>query len=527
LRRHTWVLSTYLLLGLILTWPLIAHLATHVPGDGIDDPSLAWNLWWVKHALVDLPQNPFISAWQFWPIGINLAFYTLTVLNGMLGVPLVSAFGVIPAYNLLLLSSFVLSGFGAYLLALDFLGGGNKAISRQVDKETRKRSVSSCLRVSVSAFLAGALYAYASSKLFYAALGQGNIASSQWVPFAALYIVRTVRPSGKARDAALAALFLALQAYAEMTYASFLLVFAGLAFMWGAGTLLRGQRDPAQPSAYFVRRVITRYIARFTLLAVLFALAIVPLLANMLPDLRAEGDFLTSGGGFADVFSADLAGYAVPTQLHPLLGGLIRAWSHDSTPRPDGSHFAVNKGQQIYLGYIALALAVIGAWRGRRRGETWFWVTSALLFFVLTLGPNLRIAGHDTGIPLPFRLLEVLPFFKGNRYPSRYSVMLLMSVAPLVAMGAYGVLGRAYSALTSRRSSARPADHAPRTMHHALRVTLPTILLALLLFEHLSAPLPISDLRVPAIYAGVAAEPGDFALLELPPGWRNGARVAG
>jgi hypothetical protein len=534
LRRHTWVLSAYLLLGLILTWPLVAHLATHVPGDGIDDPSLAWNLWWVKHTLVDLPQNPFIAAWQFWPIGINLAFYTLTVLNGMLGVPLVSAFGVIPAYNLLLLSSFVLGGFGACLLALDFVGRGNKETRKQGNKDGGERPLSTCLLVYSSAFLAGALYAFASSKLFYAALGQGNIASSQWAPFAALYIVRAARPGGKTRDAALAALFLALQAYAEMTYASFLLVFAGLAFVWGAGTLLRRQRDPAQMLAHPARRVITRYVARFTFLAVLFALAITPLLANMLPDLRAEGDFLTSGGGFADIFSADLAGYATPTQLHPLLGGVIRAWSHDSTPQPDGSYFAVNKGQQIYLGYVALVLAVVGAWRSRRRGETWFWVTSALLFFVLTLGPNLRIAGHDIGIPLPFRLLEVLPFFKGNRYPSRYSVLLMLSVAPLVAAGTYGVLRSAYreaslwdSILTSRQSPARTADHAPRTTRHVLRVTLPVVLLALLLFEHLSVPLPISDLRVPAIYARVAAEPGDFALLELPPGWRNGARVAG
>ena len=51
--------------------------------------------------------------------------------------------------------------------------------------------MSPCLLVTMSAFLAGALYAFASSKLFYAALGQGNIASSQWAPFAALYIVRT------------------------------------------------------------------------------------------------------------------------------------------------------------------------------------------------------------------------------------------------------------------------------------------------------------------------------------------------
>ena len=184
----------------------------------------------------------------------------------------------------------------------------------------------------------------------------------------------------------------------------------------------------------------------------------------MLPDLRAEGDFLTSGGGFADIFSADLAGYAVPTQLHPLLGGVIRAWSHDSTPQPDGSYFAVNKGQQIYLGYVALALAVVGAWRGRRRGETWFWVASALLFFVLTLGPNLRVAGHDTGIPLPFRLLEVLPFFKGNRYPSRYSVMLLLSVAPLVAAGTYCVLRIAYSGLSpsARYEMHDNTEYAPR-----------------------------------------------------------------
>ena len=193
-------------------------------------------------------------------------------------------------------------------------------------------------------------------------------------------------------------------------------------------------------------------------------------------------------------------GYAVPTQLHPLLGGVIRAWSHDSTPQPDGSYLAVNKGQQIYLGYVALALAIVGTSHGRRRGETWFWVTSALLFFVLTLGPNLRIAGQDTGIPLPFRLLEVLPFFKGNRYPSRYSVMLLLSVAPLVAAGACGVLRGAYSVfrVLPIRQIGRPdgkALHAS-TLHSFMP---PSVLLALLLFEHLSAPLPISDLRVPAI----------------------------
>ncbi len=50
---------------------------------------------------------------------------------------------------------------------------------------------------------------------------------------------------------------------------------------------------------------------------------------------------------------------------------------------------------------------------------------------------------------------------------------------------------------------------------------------ALFVFEHLSTPLPLNDLRVPAVYRRIAADPGDFAVLELPTGWRNGARVLG
>lgn len=511
-RKHLWVLALYTLLSLLLTWPMAAHFGTHVPGDGIDDPSLAWNLWWIKHALVDQPQNPFACTWQFWPIGINLAFYTLTVLNGLLGVPLQVVFSVVPAYNLLLLLSFVLSGLGAYLLSLDFLrhrkGPGGQSDPGRV----------------VAAFVGGALYAFASAKMFYASLGQGNIASSQWIPFAALYILRATRGDGKARDALLAGLFMILQAYAEMTFASFLVVFAALCVLRAAYCVLRTKHKirSTQYSAGNPQSITLR----LALLALIFAVGIAPILANMLPDLRTEGDFFTSGGGFADIFSADLAGYMVPTQLHPLLGDLVKGWSNSSTPRPDGRHFAVDKGQHLYLGYIALALAGVGLWHGRRRGGTWFWAASAALFFLLTLGPSLRIAGHDTGIPLPFRVMEQLPFFKGNRYPSRYSAMLLMSLAPLVAAGFYRVVSGRWQMVSGGSTNGGWPTARAIPLLSSFPVV-PLFLLLLLLFEHLSVPLPVFDLRVPALYDRVAAEPGHFALLELPLGWRNGARVAG
>jgi len=528
-------LFAYLALSLLLTWPLAAHFGTHVPGDGIDDPALAWNLWWVKHALVDRPQNPFACDWQFWPIGINLAFYTLTLLNGVLSIPLQVVFGVTAAYNVLLLSSFVIGGSGAYLLCREVL--------RCRDAETRRCGEVAGSSQVLPAFFGGLLYAFASAKLFYAALGQGNIASSQWIPFAALYLLRMARPDGRLRDAALAALFFVFQAYAELTYASFLALWA---VAWGLLAILRavvhagrgatadekqvgwirglsrfgGRRQkPADPERRLrtasrpKQWAILRPIARFALLALLVAAGIAPILANMLPDLRTEGDFFTSGGGFADLFSADLAGYALPTQLHPFLGGVIRELANNSAAKSDGSFWPVDKGQHIYLGYTALALALIGLWRGRRGAETWFWAASALAFFLLTLGPSLRVAGRDLGLPLPFDLIAQLPVFKGNRYPSRYSVMLLLSVAPLVAHG---------FAIWDLRFAISDQPSPIQNPKSAI-----VLLAALLIFEHLSTPLPLFDLTVPALYERIAAQPADFALLELPLGWRNGARVAG
>ncbi len=46
-------------------------------------------------------------------------------------------------------------------------------------------------------------------------------------------------------------------------------------------------------------------------------------------------------------------------------------------------------------------------------------------------------------------------------------------------------------------------------------------------FEHLAVPMPLTDSRVPAPYRAIAQEPGDFTLMQLPMGWRNGFGVFG
>jgi len=480
---HLLVLVAYILFALVLTWPVAARLGTQVPGNGIDDPPLTWNLWWVQDALLRQGVNPFDSDYIFYPLGINLAFYTLTVLNGLLSIPLQATMGLLPASNLVLLSSFVLSGYGAFLLVGYVL---SRSPGTSGDAPPRKFSF------LLPSFGAGLLYAFASSKLAYAALGQWNIASSQWIPFYVLCLLRIGDHPRRWRYPLLAAFFLLLQAYAELTYASFLVLFTALWAAWQIATRFRSGDT-------------VRLVGNLVLLGSIFVVGLFPVLAMMIPDMMVEGDIFVEKGGFAGAFSADLVGFLVPTMYHPLFGSLVERFQFD-----------YSVGQHLYLGYSVLALVAAGAiWAWRRSSAVRFWTLSTVAFWLMTLGPTLRVNGHDTGIPLPFALVARLPFFKGNRYPSRYSVLFVLSLSVLVAFGLAAILKRRE---TASRLSAGP------TLRYGAGVLLTT----LILIEHLCIPLPMSDMQVPPVYQAIADEmPGDWTLLDLPVAWRNGFRVTG
>jgi hypothetical protein len=506
--RFSGVLGLYTVLALLLTWPLIAHFTTHTTGDGIDDPSLAWNLWWINERLIG-QANPAIFQvdWMFHPIQINLAFYTLTPLNGLISIPLQLGLSLIVANNLVLLSSFILGAFGAFLLVLDqrwWLAAPQQSTACGAGHQTRRELW------FAGAIFGGIVYALASSKLFYASLGQFNIASSQWIPFYMLYLVRIARPlrvdadaerSRRIRYAFMAALFFTFQLWAELTYASFLLIFSALFFFWHL--LLERHTLPRQWRGFFFPYVV---------MGLLIAAGLAPILWAMAPDLLAEGNFFSSGGGFADIFSADLMGYLFPTILHPI-------WGEAAAHLP----FPNDKGQHLFLGYSAVIFSGLGLWSLARNSHTralaWLWGAALSIFFLLTLGPSVRWGGVDTGIPGPFALLSQLPFFSGNRYPSRYSVMLMASIALLSSVGLIWLLAKIGASIGKRGRN-------PHVRSFAV-AAISAVAIIIFIVEHLSTPLPLNDFRIPPIYTRLAQEQGDFAILELPTGWRNGARVLG
>ena len=59
-RIHLIIIGIYGLLALLFTWPLAAHLTTHIPGEAtwaFDESTFIWNMWWLKFSVLNLGQT--------------------------------------------------------------------------------------------------------------------------------------------------------------------------------------------------------------------------------------------------------------------------------------------------------------------------------------------------------------------------------------------------------------------------------------------------------------------------------------
>ncbi len=499
--RDLLLLAFYFLLALPLTYPLALNLTTHQPGHGVDDPALTWALWWVRYAIFDLGVNPLVSDYVFFPVGMNLAAYTPTFLNAILSIPLQFAFSPIVAQNLLVYFSLAVSGYGACLFTREIFG---------------RLSLPRDARAEIAAALAGAFFAFGAWHVNYVWGGNFFLLSNQWLPFYALYLLRLDKRS--LHNGARAGLFFVLTAWTELTFALLLAIFTAIyiGFRIAEGrwqtpddrqqinsrtfrilnpSLRSGQvlefRTPALPcTARKGRCAGGARVSNFFALILVSFIGIAPLALNLIGDTLRYGYYLAAGVGRVQIFSAEPISFFIPSARHPLLG----AWAGALTDA--NTHYA-------FIGYAAIILAAIGILAFRASALARCFAALAACFAILMLGSTLILGGQSTNIPLPFAILRAIPFVNANRYPVRFNVLLMLSLTPLIALGAARLL---------------------RARRGALALG---ALITLLAFEQLVIPIPLSDLRVPAIYQTLRDEPGDFAILELPLGWRGSIAMMG
>ncbi|MBI4786380.1 MAG: hypothetical protein HY782_04970 [Chloroflexi bacterium] len=469
--RDAMTLALYLVLALALTYPLILHFDTHGPGHGVDDPAQTWSIWWFKHAIFNLGTSPLYSDYVFYPLGINLVAYTPTFLNGLISIPLQMATSVIIAQNVVVLFSLVASGWGARLLA----------------REVLARLGVSSESAAIPAAVAGVVYAFGAWHLNYVVAGHFMLLSNEWLPFFALYLIRLEKAPW--RNGGLAGLFFVLATWTELTFAPFLAILTGLYVLYLLGRGFTRMNAENKKISALVRARPRPIISNLVALISIAAIGISPLAVNLFLDVQRYGYYLTSGVGRIQVFSAELVSFFFPSAQHPILGDWANGVTQANT-------------SYAFVGYAVLILAGLGVYFYRASREARFWAAAAVFFAVLMLGPTLIVGGESTGVPLPFAALRVIPFVNANRYPVRFNAMLMLALVPLIALGVVTLL---------------------RT-----RRTIPLVgLIGLLAFEQLVLPIPLADLRAPSGLQAIRDTPGDFAVLDLPLGWRGSISLQG
>ena len=479
---HLLVIALYAILTLIFTYPLVTHFTTHVIGTDIwalDEYTFVWNMWWFKYSLLDLHSSPLFSSYTFYPLGISLVLYTYNLFNALVSLPLQPFLSLPTIGNLMNVFAFTFSGYGTYLLLRYLLRG----------KEPKEGQTS--LQIHCAAFVGGLVYAFTSYHFVYAALGHYDMESTEWIPFYTLFLLRAVREPGW-RNAVLAGLFATLALLCEMIFGVFL-AFLTIIIIGFAGR----------------RRILTlAFGKRFALLLLTAIVSYLPLGYPIIRELFST-EYALQGWGHSEKLLVDLFGFTTPTGLHPLLGG---DWTEELIMVREGTaRFAdVNT---VFLGWVVIILALFASVRYWSRVKAW--TVGTITFAILAMGPLLHINGRSAfdldglmvNLPLPFIILHYIPIVKANRVPNRFSAVLMLCLAVLVGFAAHAIL---------RRIKTR-----------GLLFGVATLLGFLLCFEHLSAPVPLTEAKVPDWYYTLAEEPGDFAILEFPLGWRNSFGVFG
>jgi hypothetical protein len=547
-------LLAYIVLALVATWPLALGLARDVPWDLGDPVFVTWVIAWDCDQLLAILTGDlgrfatFFDTNTFHPAPLTLAYSEHFLAQALQVLPVYALTkNPILSYNLLFLSTFVLSGLGAYLLVRDLTG----------DRR--------------AAFLAGVLFAFSPFRLPHASHLQ--VLSSHWMPFVLYglrrYIVAGTADTGGVRrrwvPLAIATAALAAQNLSSIYYLIYFSPFVAAFTIWQ----LTQHRQWRQ----------WRTLAGLGIALVVVAAVTVPV---MLPYVALqEGLGLVRSRGETIRYSADVYSYFTALADQPIWGDIAQAF-----PKPEGALFpglvpvllalvgaafdktyvgptfrwpvpnapawiiwllriamvlhlvaagvvllyrrvvvdlglfeiSIGNATQMLLRAFVLALLIAAFSESARHRIRIFLRTRGFFAFALvaalwlSLGPSPRSLGVPIELAAPYGFLhDHVPGFDGLRVPARFAMIAVLMLAVLAGFGA-AVLAR---------------------WRHATLIL--TVVGVLAIAEAISLPMTVNGhdepteftapepriyrpARAPRIYTVVAEQPGSPVIAELPLG---------
>jgi hypothetical protein len=317
---------------------------------------------WYKQSLFDLHVSPLYTDMIFYPFGYNLVSGSATLAPAILSLPLTLLWGHIVAYNLVDLLSYVLAGFGAYVLVM---------------KLTDSR---------LAGMAGGIIFGFSPRLVSLLTAGHFNLlVGVVWLPYLMLCLEQMLTDA-EPRWGIAAGIFCVLSVFSEWYFVPMLGLILGMFFLGR----VKPWRSYLQDRAFVISMVT---LGGILLLSIGVAVGITP-------ALWQEVARTPYSLAYVDYISPSLDYFIIPYFLRTLLG------------RPAISPDAYAIGLPVYVGVLSVILAALGC-LGRRdrvvRNVMWLCLGALLL----ALGPRLRWNGSPVLIPVP---LGVEKLFKAGMH---------------------------------------------------------------------------------------------------------------
>lgn len=472
--------ALYLVLAIAFTWPLVQVMDREIASD-LGDPVLnAWIINWTGGQVLAFLSGDAGALSRYWhgnifyPEPLTIAYSEHLTPQMLQALPVLAATdNVILAYNLVFLSTFVLSGLGVFLLVRDLTGR------------------------PTAAFVAGVAFAFAPYRL--SQFSHIQVLSAQWMPFV-LYGFRRFLDTGRRRSLAWGSAALVTQNLSCGYYLLFFSPFAG-AYVAYELAARRRLRDWTTWRAFLIAAVAV------VILTVPFLLPYVTVRDNGV-GVRSLGEvtmfsadthaFATASGGswlwgerlraFGQREGDAFPGFAILALAGiSVIAGLVARWrsvkaslSNASAARQaligaltvllavhlfaavsllvtggfpvpvDGVWAQARTAGDLLIRTVLLSAAMVVALRPGSRIESadarspWaFYAMAAVAAAVLALGPQIGVRGLAVS-PGPYIwLMDYIPGFDGLRVPARYVMLVSLFMAVLAGLGASTIIGRA------------------------------------------------------------------------------------
>lgn len=440
MKRHGGVFAFMAALSVLVTWPTAATLGTAIPGERSGDVyEHLWGYWWFFREF-STGAIPFRSSLSHWPPGGVLWF--VDPFGALVSVPLQAVMSAASAFSvlqLLLVWGALMSGY-----ALGWRATGEK----------------------LAAILAGIIYGASPYALSLLHSGTTEYLHMAPVPLFWLAMERVIRAGGWRPTLAAVACW-AWATLASFYYAAFLGLLVPIAvWSYGAGKW----REPIERAAVVIMG---------------FGVAAAPIVLSAWWTLHSPD---------AVVSVESAPGWSYVTLPATDLMTFLRPGKYYFPDNRSSGNFGIIHVN--YLGWVALAAAMVGIWRAKE------WRLPLGLVGILALGPSLCWHGKavrlfGTVVPMPMALLYVPgSLFRFVHHPFRVIVLVMMFMGVAAAAGVRG------------------------------RPRLAGALSALILAETMIAspavwPIPTSTVVAPAWYSQAAVDSAVTGIWDFPPDHRG------